>query len=50
MTYALVEQDEIVQVGMLPRLWHDGTRWWDFREPDPAILAALVWLGRYLTS
>ena len=48
--YALTQDATIIQVGDLPSLWWDGTRWRDFREPDPAILAALVWLGRYLTS
>ena len=33
MTYALVEQDKIVQVGALPRLWWADTRWHRFNAP-----------------
>lgn len=43
MTYALVRNDIIEQVGP-PRLWFDGTRWWDFRPQDPATYAAAGWL------
>lgn len=32
--YALIQNDQIAQVGALPRLWHDGTRWWDYRHED----------------
>lgn len=32
--YALIQSDTITQVGALPRLWWDGTRWWDYRDPD----------------
>ena len=42
--YALIRDSNISQVAALPRLWHDGSRWWDFRTPDPAILAARGWL------
>jgi len=42
--YALVQSDDLTQTGALPHLWHDGTRWWDFRtDPDPALLASLGW-------
>lgn len=36
--WALVIDDRIVQAGVLPQLWWDGDRWWDFRpgQHDPA--------------
>jgi hypothetical protein len=43
MTYALVRANVIEQVGP-PRLWFDGSRWWDFRPQDPATYAAAGWL------
>ncbi len=46
MTYALVRNATIEQVGALPRLWPDTDgRWWDFRNPLPAgvALADLGW-------
>lgn len=36
MIYALTQSDAIVQVGALPKLWHDGTRWHDWRTDAPA--------------
>ena len=36
MIYALTQSDAIVQVGALPKLWHDGTRWHDWRTDTPA--------------
>ena len=40
--YALVRNNEIVQVGNLPAIENDGTRDWDLR--DPAIRTARGWL------
>ena len=35
MIYALTADNTIRQVGALPKLWHDGTRWHDWRgEPS----------------
>lgn len=34
MTYALVENDRIVQIGPLPRLWWADTRWHWFDAPN----------------
>lgn len=34
--FALVRDDTIAQVGALPRLYHDGTRWWDLRPGQHA--------------
>lgn len=36
MIYALTQTDTIVQVGALPKLWHDGDRWHDWRTDTPA--------------
>ena len=36
MIYALVQDAAIVQVGALPQLWFDGTRWHDWRDLDTA--------------
>lgn len=44
MTYALVQENTIALVGALPDLWHDGTRWWDFRQPSGELLTSLGWL------
>ena len=44
MTYAHITGDAIDQIGALPRLWHDGSRWWDLRDRDPGLLASLGWL------
>lgn len=43
--YAHVAGTIITQVGVLPRIWNDGTRDWDFRPADlpPAFLASLGW-------
>jgi len=43
MIYALVRNSRIEQVGP-PRLWFDGSRWWDFRPQDPQTYAAAGWL------
>lgn len=42
--HALIQNGTITQVGPLPHVWHDGERWWDFREGqrDPADAG---WLG-----
>ena len=35
--HALIQDNQITQVGPLPRLYYDGTRWWDYRDgQDPA--------------
>lgn len=44
MSYAHITNGVIDQIGQPPRLHHDGTRWWDLRDRDPAKLAALGWL------
>ena len=36
MIYALVQDAAITQVGALPKLWWDGTRWHDWRTATPA--------------
>lgn len=41
--YALVRNNTVEQVGP-PRVWFDGSRWWDFRTQDPATYAAAGWL------
>ena len=43
--YAHVRNATITQIGALPRIWHDGTRWWDFRPVDlpVGLLASLGW-------
>lgn len=30
--HALVQDGTITQVGPLPHIWHDGERWWDYRD------------------
>ena len=35
-TYAHITDGAIVQLGRLPALWHDGTRWHDWRTDTPA--------------
>ena len=30
--YALIQNNTIRQVGALPKLWYDGTRWHDLRD------------------
>ena len=42
--YALVLNGVIEQVGDLPKIWWDGARYWDFRDPGLVDLAALGWL------
>ena len=41
--HALIQNGTITQVSRLPDLWHDGGRWWDFRDDanDPATLGWL---------
>lgn len=39
---ALVQNGTVAQVGY-PRLWHDGVRWWDFRDRDPVAAGAPGW-------
>ena len=36
MIYALTTDNTITQVGALPELWYDGTRWHDWRTDTPA--------------
>ena len=36
MIYALTTDNTIRQVGALPKLWHDGTGWHDWRTDTPA--------------
>lgn len=43
MLHALVTGDTIVEVGPLPTVWFDGTRWWDFRD-DATDPTTLGWL------
>ena len=43
--HALILNNQITQTGPLPDLWHDGTRWWDFRDGANAEhLTDLGWL------
>ena len=42
--YALIQNDQIIQVGPLPRIWFDGDRWRDFRDDDGTYAASLGWL------
>ena len=42
--YALIQNNTIRQVGALPKLWYDGTRWHDLRDDDGTQAAALGWL------
>ena len=42
--HALIQNDQITQVGALPKLWYDGTRWHDLRDDDGTYAAALGWL------
>lgn len=44
MTYAHITAGAIDQIGQPPRLYNDGTRWWDLRSRDPQLLASLGWL------
>ena len=46
MTYALIQNDRITHVGPLPRIWWDGDRWYDWRDPATAAInpAASGWL------
>lgn len=44
MTYALVQNETIIESGALPPVWNDGTRDWDLRPMDDPELAALGWL------
>jgi hypothetical protein len=44
MTYALVQNDVIVQTGYPPPVWNDGERDWDTRQMSDAELAELGWL------
>ena len=30
--HALIQDGTITQVGPLPHIWHDGERWWDYRD------------------
>ena len=39
--HALIQNDQIIQVGPLPRIWWDGDRWHDLRDGDGS---ALGWL------
>lgn len=41
--YALIENDTIIQVGNLPAIWNDGTRYWDLRTRDETLLNSLGW-------
>lgn len=43
-TYALVQNDTIVQIGTPPPVFNDGQRDWDTRQMDDAQLAELGWL------
>ena len=42
--YAFIQNNTIRQVGALPKLWYDGTRWHDLRDDDGTQAAALGWL------
>lgn len=42
--YAHVTAGAVDQVGQPPALHFDGTRWWDLRPLDPALLSAFGWL------
>jgi hypothetical protein len=42
--HALIQNDQITQVGPRPRIWWDGDRWHDLREDDGTQAAALGWL------
>ena len=42
--YALIQNDQIIQVGPLPRIWFDRDRWRDFRDDDGTYAASLGWL------
>lgn len=44
MTYALVQNDTIIEVGFPPPVWNDGERDWDTRPMTDAELAELGWL------
>ena len=41
--HALIQNDQIIRVGSLPRIWWDGTRWHDLRD-DIDYAASLGWL------
>ncbi len=43
-TYALIQNEAIQQIGPLPKIWNDGTRYWDLRDPSQVDLTALGWL------
>ena len=42
--YALIQNDQIVQVGPLSSIWWDGDRWHDLRDDDGTYAASLGWL------
>ena len=42
--HALIQNNQIIQVGPLPRIWFDGDRWHDFRDDDGTYDASLGWL------
>jgi len=42
--YALIQDNQIVQVGSVPQVYNDGTRDWDTRGMSDAELAAIGWL------
>ena len=42
--YALIRNDQIIQVGAPTRVWWDGDRWHDLRDDDGTYAAALGWL------
>ena len=42
--HALIQNDTIVHIGPLPRIWWDGDRWHDLRDDDGTQAAALGWL------
>jgi len=44
-TYALVQNDAIIQMGAVPPVWNDGQRDWDTRGMPDEELGALGWFS-----
>ena len=43
--HALIQNDQIIQIGVPPRVWWDGDRWYDLRDDvDGTYAASLGWL------